>query len=175
MKKYFIFFILMITLFSCKQKQALDTVSKVDLEKYAGTWYEISRLPNKFEKGLECVTATYKMLENGKVEVLNKGHKIKDHSKVSKAKGKAWRPNPKYEGRLKVTFFWPFAGDYYIIELDKDYQYAMVGSPNRKYLWVLARTKKLDKTIYETLLKSAKEKGFEVEKMIQIKHNCNIN
>ena len=149
----------------------LPTVEEVDLNRYAGLWYEIARLPNSFEKGLECVTASYTLNPNGKVEVLNKGFSAKKGAFKS-SKGKAWVPDDNFPGRLKVSFFWPFAGNYYIISLDKDYAYALVGDPSRKYLWVLSRTKKLDELIYSELLEKARTNGFDVDKMLLIKHDC---
>ena len=149
----------------------LPTVQEVDLNRYAGLWYEIARLPNSFEKGLECVTAQYTLKPNGKVEVLNKGYSAKKGAFKS-SKGRAWVPDENYPGRLKVSFFWPFAGNYYIISLDKDYAYALVGDPSRKYLWVLSRTTKLDETIYSELLAKARTYGFDTKTMIRIQHDC---
>lgn len=149
----------------------LPTVEKVDLSKYAGTWYEIARLPNSFEKGLECVTATYSLKSNGKIQVLNKGFAAKK-GKYKTAKGTALVPDPAYPGRLKVTFFWPFYGNYHILELDKDYQYALVGDPSRKYLWVLARNKTLEDSIYTELMDHAKSMGFDTDQVVRINQNC---
>jgi len=150
----------------------LPTVREVDLQRYAGLWYEIARLPNSFEKGLECVTAHYTLKENGKIVVLNKGFSEKKGS-FKTAKGKAWLPDEKYPGRLKVSFFWPFAGNYYIISLDEDYSYALVGDPSRKYLWVLSRTMELDDALYSKLLDIARPHGFDTEKVVRIQHKCN--
>ena len=150
----------------------LPTVEQVDINRYAGLWYEIARLPNSFEKGLECVTANYSLKANGKLEVLNKGYSLKKGAFKS-SKGTAWRPNENYQGRLKVSFFWPFAGDYYIIALDKEYTHVLVGDPSRKYLWVLARTKDLDESIYSELLEKARGHGFNTAKVMRVKHNCN--
>ncbi len=100
--------------------------AKVDIEKYTGQWYEIARLPNSFERGLKCTTATYTLKKNGKIKVLNKGYSIEETGKVSTAKGSAWIPDPDYPGRLKVSFFWPFAGNYYIISLDEKYENVLV-------------------------------------------------
>lgn len=151
--------------------QELPTVERVDIEKYAGLWYEISRLPNPFEKNLECITAQYTLLKNGKMEVLNNGFSVKKGSFTS-SKGKAWRPDEKYSGRLKVSFFWPFAGDYYIIALDADYSYALVGDPSRKYLWVLSRSKQMDDSIYAMLIEKARSHGFDTGQMIRVQQNC---
>ncbi len=163
----------MISFLSCKPTQNLSTVQTVDIKKYAGQWYEIARLPNSFEKGLQCVTATYTLKKNDKIEVLNQGYSIEDIEKLSRAKGRAWVPNTDYPGRLKVSFFWPFAGNYYIISLDKAYNYALVGDPSRKYLWILSRSKILDDTIYSELLDIAKINGFDIDNLIKVNQECN--
>ena len=81
-------------------------------------------------------------------------------------------PNTEYPGRLKVRFFWPFAGDYYIISLDEKYNYALVGDPSRKYLWVLSRSKTLDNILYSELLDIAKIHGFDIENIIKVNQDC---
>jgi apolipoprotein D and lipocalin family protein len=172
MKKQLLILLAMISIASCKPSQNLTTVEKVDIQKYAGQWYEIARLPNGFERDLECVTANYSLKKNGKIEVLNQGYSIKDKSKVKKAKGTAWVPDSAFPGRLKVSFFWPFAGNYYIISLDKNYTYALVGDPTRKYLWVLARSSKLDENIYSELLEIAGTHGFDTGAVIRVNQDC---
>lgn len=154
------------------QDKSLSVVENVDLSKYMGTWYEIGRLPNSFEKGLKCITASYSLKENGKVAVLNQGHKISDPSKKSKALGTAWLPDPKVTGKLKVRFFWPFSGDYWILDLDKDYSRVLIGSPSRKYLWILCREPLLDKQETDNLLKIAEELGFNTSAMVWVDHDC---
>jgi len=164
--------LIMASFLSCKTTQDLPTVEKVDIQKYSGTWYEIARLPNSFEKGLECVTATYTPKSKGKIEVLNKGYTLDKKGKMKTAKGTAWVPDPAYPGRLKVTFFWPFSGNYYIMSLDEDYSYVLVGDPTRKYLWVLSRSKELDSAIYSSLMDQAKDQGFNVEQVMQTDQSC---
>ncbi len=162
-----------ILLFSCKKSAGdLPVVSRVDLAKYAGTWYEIARLPNSFEKGLKCVTATYRLREDGKIEVINRGQKIGEPGKISKIKGVARIPDKKQPAKLKVRFFWPFSGNYYILELDDNYRYALVGEPSRKYLWVLARDKQLGDNIYESLLKKAENMGFDSKRVVKTEQDC---
>jgi apolipoprotein D and lipocalin family protein len=161
----------MASFLSCKTRQDLPTVKDVDIPKYAGVWYEISRLPNNFEKDLECVTAAYTQKANGKIMVLNKGYSAEKDTYIS-AEGKAWVPDSKFPGRLKVTFLWPFSGNYYIMVLDKNYQYALVGDPSRKYLWVLSRTKTLDASIYSELMDHAKNEGFETDRVKKINQGC---
>jgi apolipoprotein D and lipocalin family protein len=170
---YLYFTTICIMLFSCKDsKDELYTVSPVNLEKYAGTWYEIARLPNRFERDLECVTATYTLKDNGKIEVINRGYKVGESQKTSKIKGVAWVPDKNFPGRLKVRFFWPFSGNYYIIELDNNYRYALVGEPSRKYLWILSKDKQLDSNIYSSLLEKADQMGFDTKKVIKINQDC---
>ena len=124
-----------------------------------------------FEKGLECVTATYSLKNNGKIEVLNKGYFAKK-DKYKTARGTALVPDPSYPGRLKVTFFWPFYGNYYIMELDEAYTFALVGDPSRRYLWILARAPELDEAIFARLISQARELGFDVEQMVRIRQDC---
>lgn len=143
----------------------MQTVAELDLERYLGTWYEIARFPHRFERGLVNVTATYNPLPDGKIEVINRG--IRD-GEESIAKGKAWRPDPNEPGRLKVSFFWIFASDYKVFVLDEDYQYAMVTSSSKNYLWILARTPTLDEQVYEQLLQTARDNGFDLSQLIKV-------
>jgi len=149
-----------------------SVVKSVDLNRYAGTWYEIARLPNSFEKGLKCITATYTLRDDGKITVLNRGHKISNPSRVSSAKAVAWIPDKSSPAKLKVQFFWPFSGDYWIIDLDSDYRYALVGDPSFKYLWILSREKKMDEATFNKLLEKAVENGFDVKPLIKVEHDC---
>jgi lipocalin len=160
------------SLVSCSTSKDLPTVTEVDLKRYAGLWYEIARLPNRFENGLDCVTAQYTLLENGKVEVINQGRKVDKDNEISSIKGSARVPNADFPGRLKVTFFWPFAGDYYIIALDEEYTHALVGDPSRKFLWILSKNKSLDKEIYENLIDIAADYGFNTESIIKVNQDC---
>ncbi len=161
-----------LNLSSCSTTRVLPTVDKVDINHYIGTWYEIARLPNSFEKGLECVTANYSMKKNGKIEVLNKGYSPGKKGEFKTARGTAWVPDINYPGRLKVSFFWPFAGDYYIISLDEAYKFALIGDPSRKYLWVLSRTRDLEMEIYTRLIGIAKENGFDTDQILVVNQNC---
>ena len=163
-----------LSLASCMTtREPLKVVPSVDLERYSGTWYEIARLPNRFEKGLKCVTATYQLRDDGKIEVINRGHKIAEHGTVDEATGVAKVPDKDKPGKLKVTFFWPFYGKYWIIDLDEQYQWALVGSPSRKYLWILSRTKTMEDKTYEFLLNQAQAEGFDVSDMIRTLQDCN--
>lgn len=154
---------------SCKS-QDLQTVPALDLQRYAGTWYEIARLPNSFEKNLDCVTATYTIRPDGRVTVENKG--VKADGSLSSIKGVAWVPDKDEPAKLKVRFFWPFAGKYWVIYIDEGYQYALVGEPKRKYFWILSRTPIVDSAVYEKLVSIATEKGFDTAELITVNQKC---
>jgi apolipoprotein D and lipocalin family protein len=143
----------------------LKTVEYVDVARYMGTWFEIAKFPQRFEKGLVGVTANYTLLPNGKVRVLNRGYKEDFNGKLKTAKGKAWVIDTATNAKLKVSFFWPFAGNYWILELGKDYEYVVVGDESRKYLWILSRTPQMDEAVYNELLKRVQDKGFDISKL----------
>lgn len=153
--------------------QELTVVNSVDLQQYVGTWYEIARLPNRFQE--ECignVTATYELLGNGEIKVVNRCQK-KD-GEISAAEGRARRagaelPNSKLKVRFAPAFlsFLPFVwGNYWIIDLAPDYSYAVIGEPDREYLWVLARTPRLHKGNLQEILGRAKQQGYDLSELI---------
>ena len=143
----------------------LRTVEFVDVERYMGKWYEIAKFPQRFEDGLVGITATYSPLPNGKVRVLNSGYVGDFNGRLKTANGKAWVVDRKTNAKLKVSFFWPFAGDYWIIELGKDYEYAVIGESTRQYLWILSRTPRMDEHLYEGILERLKESGFDISRI----------
>jgi apolipoprotein D and lipocalin family protein len=148
-------------------------VSYVDLNRYKGTWFEIARLPNFFEKKLKCISATYTLREDGRITVLNKGNYLNDPGKSTSSEGIAWIPDSKSPAKLKVRFFWPFSGDYWIIYLEKDYKYVLVGEPTHKYMWILSRERTMDETTYRMLIQKAVDNGFDVKPIIRVEHDCN--
>jgi apolipoprotein D and lipocalin family protein len=145
----------------------LEVVPHVELEKYLGKWFEIAHLPARFQEGCTDTTATYTLSKDGNISVLNE---CRRNGKVKLANGKAKVVDKNSGAKLKVTFFWPFYGDYWIIDLGKDYDYAVVGTPNRKYLWILSRTPQMADKLFSQLLESAKSKGFDVSKLIKTSH-----
>ncbi len=152
-----------------------QTVQQVDLAKYTGTWYEIARFPMYFQrKCASDVTATYGQLSNGNVSVLNQCRKA-DGSMMSST-GEASAVN-RTNTKLKVSFLpqglrWiPFTkGDYWVLKLDDNYQTALVGGPNRKYLWILSRTPHLDEKTYQEYVAAARQQGFDVSKLERTVH-----
>lgn len=147
--------------------QTLETVPYVDLKKYAGRWYEIASFPQSFQKGCNCTTAEYTLTDKGFVIVENRCNKGSMNGKQSYIKGKAFVVENSGNAKLKVQFFWPFKGKYWIIDLAEDYSYAVVGHPNRKYLWILSRTPKMIETIYQQIIVRIKEKGFDISKIMR--------
>ena len=145
--------------------QKLETVPYVDLDKYAGKWYEIASYPQRFQKGCHCTTAEYTLSEKGYVIVENRCNKDSITGKQSYIKGKAFVEENSGNSKLKVQFFWPFRGKYWIIDLAEDYSYAVVSHPNRKYLWILSRTSKMNDAIYQDILSRLKKNGFDLTKL----------
>lgn len=145
------------------------TVKALDLNRYFGKWYEIARFPHSFEKNLVGVTATYRLKDDGMIEVLNEGFKNTLDGEHSKAIGKAKIPDKLEPGKLRVSFFWIFYADYNVLELDEqDYQYAMIGSSSDKYFWILCRTPQMDPAIYDMLLDKARKRGYHLEKLYKV-------
>ncbi|HJU54257.1 MAG TPA: lipocalin family protein [Pyrinomonadaceae bacterium] len=159
-----------------KEKAPLRVVPSVDLSRYAGLWYEIARLPNRFEE--KCagdVTAHYSLTEAARLKVVNRCRK--KNGEMSEAEGVARLADKRGANtRLKVRFapsflsFLPFVwGDYQIIELAPDYSYALVGEPSRKYLWILSRTPRMDEDTYRKLTEAASSQGFDVSRLVRTK------
>ena len=148
----------------------IQPIDNFELNRYLGTWYEIARLDHSFERGLEQVTATYTMRDDGGVKVINKGFN-NDKNKWKETEGKAYFVGNPDIGQLKVSFFGPFYGGYNIIELDKEsYQYSLVCGPDLSYLWILARAPQLDKAIVDRLVAKAKSLGFATDQLIYVRH-----
>lgn len=145
--------------------QTLQTVPFVDIKKYAGTWYEIASFPQRFQENCTCTTAEYLLTDQDYLIVVNKCNKDSIDGKLAMVKGKAFIEKNSGNAKLKIQFFWPFKGKYWIIDLADDYSYAVVGHPNRKYLWILSRTKTMDKNIYNKIIKECSSKGFDVSKI----------
>ncbi|MFC5626098.1 lipocalin family protein [Algoriphagus winogradskyi] len=144
--------------------QDLETVPYVDLEKYAGEWYEIASFPQSFQKGCTCTKAIYTPNADGTISVENSCN-LPEKGKIKTSTAKAFVEDGSGNAKLKVQFFWPFKGKYWIIDLAKDYSYAVVGHPNRAYLWILSRTQEMDPVIYDEILQRVEKKGFDLSKL----------
>jgi apolipoprotein D and lipocalin family protein len=169
-KNLFMIALISTAIFGCRVKtDALKTVPEVNLERYCGLWYEIASFPQKFQKGCRCSTAEYKLTEKNYIRVINKCQKP---GKFAMIEGKAFVVKGSGNAKLKVQFFWPFKGDYWIIELDPDYNWAAVGNENRKYLWILSRRPVMQDTIYNEILNKVTAKGFDISKLKKTEQDC---
>ena len=153
-------------MFSCSSKSSsLQTVPFVDLQQYAGKWFEIASYPQSFQKDCNATTAEYTPTDKGFVIVENRCNKGSLNGKQSYIKGKAFVVANTGNAKLKVQFFWPFTGKYWIIDLASDYSYAVVSHPNKKYLWILSRTKSMNDSTYQQIVSRLVEKGFDTSKI----------
>jgi apolipoprotein D and lipocalin family protein len=168
------FIIPVLALLGCNSNYpSLDVVKSVDLERYLGKWYEIASFPQSFQKGCNCSTAEYFKTDEDYIRVINSCRLDSVNGKLKTAEGKAFIVDTITNAKLKVQFFWPFKGDYWIIDLAEDYSYAVVGHPNREYLWILSRTKIMDTQIYKNILERVKAKGFDITKLNRTVQECN--
>jgi len=152
--------------------EKLETVQHVDLNRYTGDWFEIARIDHWFQEGCYRSQATYNIRNDGDVEVINRCNVGSADGKIKEAKGRAWVIDQKSNSKLKVQFplssiKLPFlSGDYWIIDLDEDYQFVMVGEETREYLWILSRDKTLPEETLTALVGKANDIGFPVNKLI---------
>jgi apolipoprotein D and lipocalin family protein len=150
----------------------MQVVPSVDLSRYAGTWHEIARLPNRFQR--DCAsdtTAKYTLRQDGKITVLNACRKADGTTKSAKGTARvADRNGP--NTKLKVTFFWPFSGDYWILDLDPEYRWVAVGEPSRKYFWILSREAHMDEGLYQQILDRARQQGYDFGNILKTVHRA---
>lgn len=163
-----VIFISLICLTGCNRDSFADSLpaQRFELSKYLGTWYEIARIPNWFEKDLQKVTATYSLKANGRVEVKNQGY-LKSSNELKTAMGEAWLDGNEKLARLNVSFFFLVSAPYIVFELAPDYSYALVGS-GKDYLWILSRTPQLDQKIYNGLLSKAASVGYDTSRLEKV-------
>ena len=151
----------------CKAGDIDNTpVKSFDLQRFLGSWYEVARYDHWFERGMQQTKAAYKLRTDGRIEVLNTGIK---NGKPKESKGKA--KTTATTGLLRVSFFGPFYSDYRILLVDKDYQYALIGSSSDSYLWILSRKPQLTNKVRQLILKEAQRRGYDTGKLIWVKHN----
>lgn len=141
----------------------LGAVKYVDIERYTGTWFEIASYPNRFQEGCTGTTATYSLNDDGTIKVMNRCRKDALDGPEMVAEGRARTPNPDRTAELEVSFFGPFWGDYWVIQLDPEYRYAVVGQPGRDYLWILSRTPEMSTETYTEILAKLREQSYPIE------------
>ncbi len=153
----------------------VTAVQGFELNRYLGTWYEIARLDHRFERGLDNVSATYTLRDDGGIDVLNKGRNS-ESGIWEQAQGRAYFIDNSDVGRLKVSFFGPFYSSYNIIALDKQhYAFAMVTGPDRSYLWILARQPEMPDATLKELVEQAGSLNYDTDLLIYVRQDMEIN
>ncbi len=145
----------------------LPVVDDVNLDRYLGRWYEIARYPAPFQEGCTATTATYSMRDDGDIRVVNRCHVDSPSGELREAEGRARVVDPETNAKLEVTFFWPFWGDYWILALDDDYRWALIGEPGRDYLWILSRTPVMSDATYTAIVEMLPGLGYDPGKLIE--------
>lgn len=168
---HFVFMTLM-SVFGCRSYPDLKVVDNVDLNRYVGKWYEIAAFPQRFQEGCFCSTAEYILGKDRFIRVINRCRKWSVDGELKQVSGRAYVVPNSNNAKLDVQFFWPFRGDYWIIELAEDYSWAVVGHPNRKYLWILSRTKNMEDTLYNDIVLRVQKKGFETSNLRRTVQTC---
>lgn len=167
MKHILILLCALLGLGSCQSSNTTEidnrTVQTFDVPRFMGKWHEIARYDHRFEKGMTRVTATYTLLPNGRVEVLNAGYK---DGKYKEIKGKAKQPDPNDPGKLKVSFFLWFYADYYVLDIDPDYRYVLIGSSSDKYLWIMSHEETLPDGVLQELLDKLRKRGYDTDRLV---------
>ena len=161
---------------AASQSAPVRTVDAVDLDRYLGEWFEIARFPNRFQRACTGdVRAAYARRSDGRIDVVNRCRAADGH--VIEAQGVARIVDARTSAKLKVRFapavlsFLPFVwGDYWIVGLADDYSWAVVGSPDRTYLWILARTPMLDTGRLDAARAAARTNGFDLDRLVMTRH-----
>ncbi|MBC3882275.1 lipocalin family protein [Undibacterium sp. LX40W] len=139
---------------------AMPTVDKVDVERYLGKWYEIAVIPNRFQSMCVADTRAEYRKDEGAIRVINRCRK--QDGKIETAEGIAKIVDGSNNAKLRVSFFRPFYGNYWILDLDPNYQWVLVGEPSRKYGWVLSRNMKLEPEQWQQAMKTAEKLGYKI-------------
>ncbi|EGN76248.1 bacterial lipocalin [Idiomarina sp. A28L] len=154
--------------YSSQPDPAVKPIENLDPERYMGTWYSILRLPHRFEKDLDNVTAEYRLNEDGTIHVTNKGYnRSSGEWKTATATAK---PVPGMNAGFRVTFFWPFNGGYYVAELGSNYEYAVVVSDSKDYFWLLSRSPRPSQGLIDEVTARAYAWGYDIDQFYRVKH-----
>jgi apolipoprotein D and lipocalin family protein len=148
----------------------VTAVQNFNKDKYLGKWYEIARFDFRFERNLDNTTAQYSINPDGSIKVLNQGY-IYVKKEWDSAEGKAKFVGSESEARLKVSFFGPFYGGYNVVDIDENYQNALIYGNSTEYMWILSRNKTIDEATKKRFIEKAKKDGFDVSKLIWVNHN----
>lgn len=141
-----------------------EPAKPVDLQQYLGLWYELARYDQRFERGCEAVTAEYALRHDGSIEVVNRCRK--PHGETKEARGVARVVDPESNAKLKVRFFGPFGGDYWVLDHADDYTWSIVGEPSGRYLWLLTRDPRPANEVRQALVRRAGELGYDTSLLL---------
>lgn len=173
MRVFMVFALAGLFVFGCKaQEDSPTAVGSVDLKKYEGLWYDVASFPQRFQKGCHCTTAEYTIMPKGYVKVVNKCRKGGFNERTSGITGRAFPVKGSNNTKLKVQFFWPFRGDYWIVKLDSNYEWAVVSSPGKEYLWLLSRKPVIEESLYDTIINSLKKEGYDTARLKRTPQPC---
>ena len=154
-----------------EENKKLEAVSNLELQKFQGVWYEIAHNPWFPENNCFSMIADYKLLENNEIEVTNICRKYGFDGEISKITGKAWLVDPTIKSKWEVQFIWPFTLDYWVIDLEEDYKYAVIGEPDKENIWILSRTPIMKKSLLVKIIKKIKMKGYDLSNLILMPHD----
>ncbi len=165
--------LLVCMLSACTEYKAVTVTKPVDLQRYAGKWYEIASFPTHFNSECSCTTITYGVHRHH-IDVENTCYTVVKHKKHTRTiEGKASPIPGSGNSHWSIEFYWPLKANYWIVYVSDDYQYALVAEPSKNYLWILARTPKIDPQVYESLLERLRRLGFDLE-LLKHSHSCSL-
>ena len=150
----------------CLEKTGLEVIPALQLNKFEGVWYEIAHNPWFPENNCFATIAYYKLIEGKEIEVTNICRKHGFEGKISKITGKAWLLDPNIKAKWQVQFIWPFILDYWVIELDKNYNYAVIGEPDKENFWILSRQPIMGKNLLNQIIEEFEIKGYDLSNLI---------
>ena len=157
---------LLISSIFAEENKNLKVVSNLDLRKFQGVWYEIAHNPWFPEDNCFAMIAHYKLIEDNKIEVTNICRKYGFDGEISKITGKAWLVDPILTSKWEVQFIWPFTLDYWVIDLEENYNYAVIGEPDKENLWILNRKPIMEKGLLTKIIEKTKMKGYDLSNLI---------
>ena len=174
MKKFISIIILFVVLINAlvisslfaEENKNLKVVSNLDLRKFQGVWYEIAHNPWFPEDNCFAMIAHYKLIEDNKIEVTNICRKHGFDGEISKITGKAWLVDPILTSKWEVQFIWPFTLDYWVIDLEENYNYAVIGEPDKENFWILSRKPIMEKGLLTKIIEKTKMKGYDLSNLI---------